>query len=179
MSEQSSVGLLVVDIQGKLAELVDQSEAVLSSTKKLIKCCSVLSIPIVVLEQNPEGLGLTHKTLTTDLGDFDPLVKFCFNGLDEAHIVEQLKQSNIQQWLVVGIEAHICVYQTALGLMSHGFDVQVLADCISSRKRENVDLAIDNLRAQGATISSVEMFVYQHLGSSRSPHFKKVLEIIK
>lgn len=101
MSEQSSVGLLVVDIQGKLAELVDQSEALLSSTKKLIKCCSVLSIPIVVLEQNPEGLGPTHKTLTTDLGDFDPLAKFCFNGLDEVHTVEQIKQSNIQQRLVV------------------------------------------------------------------------------
>ena len=179
MSNHAKVGLLVVDIQGKLAELVSGSQAMLANTQKLIKSSQLLSIPIVVLEQNPKGLGSTHREIKQHLSGITPLEKYCFNGLNESHILQAIQESQITHWLVVGIEAHICVYQTALGLKQHGFEVEIVADCIASRQSSNADLAIANLRDKDVGITSVEMFLYQYLRTSQSPQFKAVLQMIK
>ncbi|MFC3093368.1 isochorismatase family protein [Alteromonas sediminis] len=179
MQTTENTALLVVDIQGKLARLVNKSEQCIANTIKLIECCQILSIPVVVLEQNPKGLGATVPEITASLQNARYFEKFAFSGLGEPAIRDYITSLNRQHWLVAGIEAHICVYQTARDLLKEQLDVALVSDCVASRLQANVDLAVQNLREQGALITSVEMCVYELLTTSQSPYFKAVLEKIK
>ena len=179
MQTASDYGLLIVDIQGKLAELVNNSEEMISNTKKLVKCCQILSIPVVVLEQNPKGLGSTTASLRECIDEYVPLEKYTFSGLAESHIKEAITSLNKRTWLVAGIEAHICVYQTVRDLLKEDLAVEVVSDCISSRRKSNLDLAIENMRHEGAKITSVEMAIYEIMQSNKAREFKEVLKIIK
>lgn len=179
MSSADNYGLLVIDIQGKLAHLVNNGSAVIANTAKLIKCCQLLSIPIVVLEQNPKGLGSTTSELQSALNNYQPMTKHSFNGMAETQIKQKIASLDKSHWLVAGIEAHICVYQTVLGLLAENYQVELVSDCIGSRKESNRALAIDNIRRLGANITSVEMCIYQLLQTSKASSFKPILEIIK
>lgn len=179
MHKASNYGLLIVDIQGKLAELVDNSDEMISNTAKLIKCCQILSIPVVVLEQNPTGLGPTTVSLKECIDEYAPLEKYTFSGMAESHIKEAITSLNKKTWLVAGIEAHICVYQTVRDLLKENLSVEVVSDCISSRRKSNLDLAIENMRHEGAKITSVEMAIYETMQSSKASEFKDVLKVIK
>lgn len=179
MQTASDYGLLIVDIQGKLAELVNNSEEMISNTKKLVKCCQILSIPVVVLEQNPKGLGSTTASLEECIDDYAPLEKYTFSGMAEPHIKESLTSLDKKTWLIAGIEAHICVYQTVQDLLKENLQVEVVSDCISSRRRSNLDLAIQNMRHEGANITSLEMAVYKIMQSSKAEAFKDILKVIK
>ncbi len=94
MTSADNYGLLVVDIQGKLAQLVNNSDTLISNTIKLIKSCQLLSIPIVVLEQNPKGLGSTTPELQSALNNYQPLEKYYFNGVAETHIKQKIASVN-------------------------------------------------------------------------------------
>ena len=179
MITTQNCGLLIVDVQGKLAEIVADSGRMIGNIVKLTKSCQILSIPVVVLEQNPEGLGSTAPDITDCLEHYRPLVKHSFNGMSEPDIREHIQSLNKTHWLVVGIEAHICVYQTAKGLLAEDFKVELLSDCISSRLASNAELAVDNLRHAGAHITSVEMCLYELMKSSKTATFKEVLKNIK
>ena len=179
MISVNNCGLLVVDIQGKLARLVHDSEAMIQSTRKLIECCQLLSLPIITLEQNPQGLGHTVEELTEHLTEIEPIEKHHFDGLREKAVLNALANSGKQHWLVVGIEAHICVYQTVNDLQSNGYTPIVVSDCISSRTLANRALAIANMRQLGIGITSLEMCLYQLMGSSQHPAFKHILNVVK
>jgi len=172
-------GLLIVDIQGKLAQLVHNSASFLQQTRKLIQCCQQLHLPIVVLEQNPEGLGTTTPELAEILGATARYSKCHFNGFAEEHIQLAIKKAGKKHWLVAGIEAHICVYQTVTALKNAGYEPKVLRDCIASREAENIQLAIDNMRNNNISISGFEMAIYQLMASSEHPAFRDILRIIK
>lgn len=172
-------GLLIVDVQGKLAEIVHNSDTMIATIEKLAKTCQLLNITTLLLEQNPKGLGSTTPKIRDCLGETKALEKFSFNALAEAHIKKQILALNKRYWLVVGIEAHICVLQTVQGLLKEGLQVQLITDGISSRMQSNRDLAIDNMRQMGAAISSLEMCLYQLMGNSQHTKFKEVLSIIK
>lgn len=179
MKDPNSYGLLIVDIQGRLAKLVDGSDELIANTAKLIKGCQLLSIPVVVLEQNPAGLGATDPAIQASLADYQPLEKYSFNGLAEPHIQQQIQAHNKANWLVAGIEAHICVYQSVQGLLAQGIQVEVVSDCIASRRQSNKDLAIANMRQLGAGITSVEMILYELMGNSKVTQFRDMLTILK
>lgn len=172
-------GLLVIDIQGKLARLVSNSDASISNTIKLIACCHQLSIPIVVFEQNPKGLGSTVSEIEEQLPIHDKFEKHTFSALANSDIKSHIKSSGKTTWLIAGIEAHICVYQTVKDLISEDFQASVLSDCIDSRDRSNVTLAIDNMRQLGAEITSLEMCLYELMKTSKHPKFRDILKIIK
>lgn len=179
MIELEDCGLLVIDIQGKLAELVHNSDSLLSYNQKLIRICKTLEIPIIAVEQNPQGLGRTHPQLLAELDGVTFYEKSHFSALLEPTIVEALKASGKKHWLVTGIESHICVYQTVLGLVDQGYNVDVVTDCISSRAFSNVELAIANMRALGVSMTSVEMITYQLLKTSEHHAFRDILKIVK
>lgn len=179
MISVNNCGLLIVDIQGKLARLVHDSEAIIQSTRKLIECCQLLSVPIVILEQNPQGLGHTVEELAEHLTEIEPIEKHHFDGIREDVVQQVLSHSGKQYWLVVGIEAHICVYQTVNGLKSNGYTPIVVSDCISSRTLANRALAIANMRQSGIEVTSLEMCLYQLMGSSQHPAFKHILNVVK
>lgn len=179
MLKKEDCGLIVVDIQGSLARIVQNSELFIGNTKKLIQCCKLLSMPIVWLEQNPNGLGSTVPELSQLIGGSTVNEKAHFNALYEAPIKEVIKSANKQHWLVVGIEAHICVYQTVLGLLNESYKVNVVSDCISSRLQSNIDLALLNMKDSGASITSLEMCIFELMKSAKTNEFREVLSVIK
>ncbi|CAH7322070.1 Isochorismatase [Vibrio chagasii] len=179
MLMRQNTGLVVVDIQGKLARLVDESETLISNCGKLIKGAQVLGLPIIYLEQNPDKLGATVSELNDLLSDAKPIPKFTFNACDEPKFVEAVQAKDVATWLVCGIEAHICVYQTAKGLLDLGYKVEVVSDCISSRTALNKDLAICRMRESGIQITGLEMSLYELVKDCRAPEFKSILTLIR
>ena len=179
MLQKEDCGLILVDVQGGLARIVHDSELFIANTKKLLQCCKLLSIPVIWLEQNPKGLGITIPEISELMDESGATAKFHFNALLEPSINKMIKTTDKQQWLVAGIEAHICVYQTVSGLLNEGFSVDVVSDCISSRLPSNIDLAIIKMRDSGAGITGLEMCIYELVKSSKIKNFREILSIIK
>lgn len=179
MLNQEKTGLIIVDVQGKLARMVHESEVLLANIQALIQGCQILNLPIVWLEQNPQGLGQTVPELSELLKGYQPLEKTTFDACSNHNFVEAITESGVQQWLVCGIESHICVYQTASGLLSRGYKVEVVADCVSSRTKANVDLALNKLQSKGASLTSLEMCLYELVKDARKEEFKQILSLIK
>lgn len=179
MLTKQKTGLVVVDVQGKLARLVDESEILIANCRKLIKGAQVLGLPIIYLEQNPDKLGSTVSELNDLLSDVEPVTKFTFNACDEPKFVEAVQAKDVDTWLVCGIEAHICVHQTAMGLLELGYKVQVVGDCISSRTALNKKLAISRLRDACVQITGLEMSLYELVKDCRAPEFKSILFLIR
>lgn len=179
MLHHENTGLVIVDVQGKLASLVDQNEALLANLQTLIKGSKILGLPIIWLEQNPQGLGKTVSEISELLKDYQPLQKHTFNACANRDFMQAIADSGANQWLVCGIEGHICVYQTALGLSSSNYEVEVVADCTSSRSRSNLDLALNKLQHNGVNLTSVEMCLFELIKDSRLAEFRQVLSLIK
>lgn len=179
MLNRNNTGLIVVDIQGKLSRLMHSSEAMFANVTKLIKGCTLLDIPIIVLEQNPEKLGHTAPELQPLLAAYPCVTKFAFNACAEPHFVEHVNQANVQHWLVCGIEAHVCVYQTAMGLEAMGKSVELVSDCIGSRDDANKQIAIRKLQSKGVNITSAEMCLFELMKDCGDPKFKAFLDIIR
>ncbi|MBD3584687.1 isochorismatase family protein [Salinimonas sp. HHU 13199] len=179
MLNEQDTGLIVTDIQGRLAKTVYQSEAFLLKCEQLIRAAEVLALPIIWLEQVPDKLGATTPVLQPFINRNSLITKCTFDACQNAQFVDTIQRNGKNQWLICGIEAHICVYQTALSLLERGYTVFPVSDAVSSRDPDNKQLALANLRDAGAAISSVEMCLYQLLGSSQHPAFADILAMIK
>lgn len=179
MLRKENTGLIIIDIQGKLARLVHDSDALIANCKKLIQGAKTLNLPIICLEQNPDKLGSTVDELSTLLGAQNPISKFTFDACKEPQFMQALRTANVDTWLICGIEAHICVYQTVLTLKRTGFEVQLVCDCISSRTLSNKNLAISKLVNSGIDVTGLEMCLYELIKDCRDTEFKEILALIK
>ena len=137
--------LVVIDIQDRLYRAMTDKERLLQNVLKLIRGVQVLDIPVILTEQYPAGLGPTLPEITQLLPDIKPVAKVCFDCCDEERFQQELESLNRKQVLVAGIEAHICVYQTALALLRRGYQVQVVVDCVASREIENKAVCLTRL----------------------------------
>ncbi|MEE4112044.1 MAG: isochorismatase family protein, partial [Desulfobacteraceae bacterium] len=137
MLEIESAVLLLVDVQGKLARLMHEKERLFDNLQQLIKGIQVLGVPVLWVEQNPVGLGPTIPEVAEMLSDVKPIPKMSFSSCRNDHFLRALKERKRRQVLIAGIEAHICVYQTAADLVDMGYEVQVVPDAVSSRTAEN------------------------------------------
>jgi len=173
-------GLLVVDVQEKLFPLVERTCEVMDGLKLVIEGFQVMHLPIVVTEQYPKGLGHTVGTLKAWLGDDQVyLSKTTFSCAGDEELKSKLLSMPVDDWVVVGIEAHVCVLQTVKDLLLSGKRVVVLNDCISSRSIFNFSTAIAEMRDYGARISSVETVLFELLGDSLAAEFKQISQLIK
>lgn len=179
MLTKDNTGLIIVDVQGKLAEIVCDSSLLIANIVKLIKGAHALNLPIIWLEQNPEKLGQTVPQLREVLAPIQPLTKFTFSGCKEQSFTQALQDANINTWLVCGIETHICVYQTVMDLTSSGINIELVCDCVSSRSPFNRDLAISKMATKGITMTSLEMCLYELVGDCRAGGFRDILRLIK
>ncbi len=171
--------LLIVDVQGKLARLMHAKEALFENLQKLIKGVQVLNVPILCVEQNPAGLGPTIPEIADLLSDVTPISKMSFNSCRNAQFVAALEALNRRQVLIAGIETHICVYQTAASLLDMGYEVQVVADAVSSRNPSNQTIGLERMRDAGATLTSVETALFELLEVAEGDAFKAILDIVK
>ncbi|GLS92055.1 hydrolase [Psychromonas marina] len=179
MLNPHNTGLIIIDVQGKLVSAMHESDSLLRHIEVLIKGCQLLNLPIIWLEQNPQGLGPTVIELSELLTTQQPITKHSFNGCDNRDVIEAIKATGKQQWLVCGIEAHICVYQTCRGLLAEQYEVEVVQDCISSRSQTNIELALGKLQRCGLGVTNVEMCLFELIKDSREQAFKQLLALIK
>jgi nicotinamidase-related amidase len=170
--------LVLVDFQGKLARIVQDSDAVIASARRLVRGAAVLDVPVLWTEQNPRGLGATVPELA-ELLPGEPIAKLSFSCCGEGAFVEALERVGRKGVLLAGIEAHVCVYQTAADLLESGYEVEVVADAVSSRTAENKAIALARMGQLGAAITSVEMALFELLGRAEGARFKRLLEIVK
>lgn len=179
MLDIENTALLIIDIQGKLAHLMDRKELLFSNVQKLIKGVQVLGIPILWVEQNPEGLGPTIPEISALLPDIQPISKMSFSSCGNAPFMQALKSLGRKQILVSGIEAHICVYQTAADLVALGYEVQVAADAVSSRNFENKEIGLQRLKDVGVGLTCVETALFELLKVAEGEQFKQIIRIVK
>jgi isochorismate hydrolase len=171
--------LVVVDVQGKLAHLMHNRESLFKNLKTAIQGARVLELPILLTEQYPQGMGPTIPEIASVLDGVMPIAKTSFSCCGSEAFMAALDQIGRYQILLAGIEAHVCVQQTALDLMENGYEVQVLADAVSSREPENRELAFKRMRHAGAAITSTEAALFEILRRSDVAAFKQVLALVK
>ncbi|EIC5074377.1 TPA: isochorismatase family protein [Vibrio parahaemolyticus] len=180
MLSKGNTGLIVVDVQGKLATLMHESDALIENITKLVKGAKALDLPILWLEQNPERLGPTAEPIREVLENTHlPITKYTFDGCKEATFNVAVENAKVDTWLVCGIESHICVYQTAVSLRQSGYRVELVTDCVSSRTAANKALALAKLTANGVVLTGLEMCLYEMVEDCRAPEFKEILALIK
>ncbi|MBE4522542.1 hydrolase [Vibrio parahaemolyticus] len=180
MLSKGNTGLIVVDVQGKLATLMHESDALIENITKLVKGAKALDLPILWLEQNPERLGPTAEPIREVLESTHlPITKYTFDGCKEATFKVAVENAKVDTWLVCGIESHICVYQTAVSLRQSGYRVELVTDCVSSRTAANKALALAKLTANGVVLTGLEMCLYEMVEDCLAPEFKEILALIK
>ena len=174
-----STVLVVIDVQEKLVKPMHQLDALLDNQGRLIKGMTVLDVPMLCTEQNPNGLGRTVPEIADLLTSAETISKTCFSCCDSESFMLKLKDLNRTKVLLAGIETHICVYQTALGLIQNGYHVEVVADACSSRRPENNQIGLYKANNAGAEITCVETALFELLKVAEGPKFKEILGIVK
>ncbi len=177
--DRAHAGLVVVDIQERLLPAIYQPERVRENALRLVKGAAVLRVPVLVTEQYRKGLGPTVPELAAAIPGFAPMEKLSFSACGADGFTRRLKELKISEVLLCGIEAHVCVAQTGLGLLDEGFRVFAAADAISSRTPENYGAGVDRMRAAGAVIVSTEMALFELLGRAGTAEFKQLLPLVK
>jgi nicotinamidase-related amidase len=171
--------LVVVDVQGKLAQLMHDKEILFKNIQILIKAANILNIPILWCQQCPDSLGPTVPEIAELLSDNEPINKASFSCCEVEHFNNKLNESGRNQVLLCGIETHVCIYQTAVDLLSKGFGVDVIADAVSSRTLENKQIGIERISAEGVNISCTEMALFELLRTADHSHFKSITKLIR
>ncbi len=179
MLNTEKTALVFIDVQEKLSRVMHDKEKLFENLQKLIKGLKLLNIPIIVTEQNPKGLGVTVPEIAPLLIDSKPLIKFSFSCCGESPFLSEIAKLNRKQIILVGIETHVCVYQTAVDLIEAGYEVHIPVDCVSSRTTENKNIALDKMKAEGAKLTSVEIVLFELLRTAASPKFKEMSQIVK
>lgn len=179
MLEKEETVLVLLDIQGKLAEIVHDSEFVINNIAKAAEGVQILGLPVLWLEQYPKGLGPTAQQIASKLPDQKPIEKITFSAYDTAEFVEQLEESGRKKVLLAGIETHICVYQTAAHLIQHGYEVEVLADCTSSRTAKSHEIGLQKMMQLGVKLTTVEMALFEMLQIAKGDQFKAISKLVK
>lgn len=173
--------LIVIDIQQKLLPPIFRKEQFIKNSQLLIRLANILDIPVLLTTQYAGGLGGTVPEISSLLPKSQAIDKqmfSCFGSDVFCSLIKRLP-GNRTTVLLCGMEAHICVTQTALDALREGYLVHVASDAVSSRTEANWQVGLERMRAAGAVISSTEMMIYELLRSSGSPAFKQMLPYLK
>ena len=170
---------MVVDIQERLLPAIFEKERVTQNAVRLIRGATILQVPIFVTEQYRKGLGPTVPDVATAIPGFAPIEKLAFSACGAEGFVSALESRQVSDAVLCGIEAHVCVTQTCLGLLEKGCRVFVVADAVSSRTAENYRFGVERMRAAGAVIVSTEMVLFELVGQAGTAEFKQILGLVK
>jgi len=179
MLHADTTALVLIDVQEKLARAMHEREALVENLSRLLRGLHVLGVPVLWVEQNPKGLGPTVPELASLMTGNQPITKNSFSCCGADGFMETLASLNRRQVLLAGIEAHVCVYQTAAGLIEADYQVEVVADGVSSRSPGNRTVAIEKMRDIGVRLTSVEMALFELLGAAEGDRFKEILKVVK
>ena len=176
---KSKTALLIIDIQDRLAAVMKHKEAVVTNCLHLIELSKMFNMPIVVTEQYPKGLGQTVEEIRKALPVYQPIEKLTFSCCDEAAFINEIKKLNKKNIILTGMETHICILQTCIGLLENGFNVHLVKDAVCSRSKENWRTAYEFMRDAGAVITCTETVLFQLLKIAGTEEFKAISKRIK
>ncbi|MBN1364402.1 MAG: hydrolase [Syntrophaceae bacterium] len=179
MINRTDTVLVIVDIQGNLAQAMFDKENLFANIVKLIKGFQALNLPIIATEQIPQKLGPTLPQISSGIDNFNPIPKESFSCWKEKNFKEKLEALSRKNVVLLGIETHVCVYQTALDLIANEYSVHLVADAVSSRTPENRQIGIDAMKSAGAQITSTEMVLFELLRTAADPKAKEFFKIVK
>lgn len=165
--------LVLVDIQTRLVPAIAEAEAMIANARRLKEAAGLLGVPVLLTEQNPDALGRT----VPEVSGGEVVAKMAFDVTRQDGFLARVPEE--AEVILAGCEAHICVLQTAFGLMAAGRRVRVVRDAVGSRRIENREAALARLAAHGADIVTTEMAVFEWLGTAAHPRFREVVRLIK
>lgn len=175
-----NVCLHIIDVQQSLMAKIHGAKKVSSTVELMIHCAEILALPIVANTQYLKGLGPYVPELEPLVEKLDRFDKVEFNALANEATAAFIKSlpDTVTTVALVGVETHICIYQTAMGLLDQGLDVWVVTDGVSSRNIEDHRDGLARMRTMGVAMGPAEMLIYELLGRAGSQEFKKVLPYI-
>ena len=175
----SDSALAVIDMQERLVPAMQAPARTLRNTRLLLTAAQEMQVPVLLTEQYPEGLGRTMPEILAAAGDAPVLPKLHFSCMEDPGFASAFRTLGRRQAVIAGMEAHICVMQTAASLIEEGTQVFVVSDATASRTIDSERACIDRLQAIGAGIVTTEMVVYEWLGRAGTDSFRRLLKFIR
>ena len=172
--------LLVIDVQEKLAAAMNPEElsAAVAATERLIDGCAALSVPVALTEQYSKGLGPTLPSLSVP-GKYPVFEKITFDALSDSAVAGHLLSLGRTSVIIAGMEAHICVFFTALHLMKAGYRVCVVSDAVCSRSEQSKATALLQLRSEGVFVVPAETVLFSLVERGGTDQFRKISSLVK
>ena len=179
--DSSKLTLIFIDIQEKLLPKIFNNKEIMKNCQKIIEVSNYLKIPTIMSEQYPKGLGNTVKPINDLLikGDFEKFEKSSFSCFGSAEFSDYFFKQKKTQVILCGIEAHICVLQTAYDLIFQGIEVYLINEAIGSRKNLDKSLALERMQKWGINVINFEMFAFELIKDSNHKHFKEISSLVK
>ena len=180
--ERTQSVLVLIDLQEKLMPVIHEADGLLRNVERLIRGSHVLGVPTLLTEQYTRGLGPTVASVRNVLEEtsgYSPIEKNCFSADRCEAFAAKVAALGRRQILLAGVEAHVCVYQTAADLLVKGASVSVIADAISSRAPSNREIALQRLRSEGATITSTEMALFELTENAGTNEFRAISKLVR
>jgi nicotinamidase-related amidase len=174
--------LLIIDVQERLMPVIHGREEVERNVDRLVRGCRILDLPALLTEQYVKGLGPTVEAVQRPLLEtygYRPIEKSCFSAWGCGELQAEMRTLKRRQILLAGVEAHVCVYQTAIDLIATGHEVTIIADATSSRTQENRDVALRRMTSEGVKLSSTEMALFELLVNAGTEEFRAVAKLVK
>jgi len=172
---RESSTLLVIDFQSKLMPAIGDGAPVVANARRLLDAAEMLQVPILFTEQNAKGLGGTMPELRSETSRLAH--KMTFDACRTAGFLEMIGEGH--DLIVSGCEAHVCVLQTVMGLLSAGRRVFLVRDAVGSRRSESKEAAIRRMERNGAEIVTTEMVMFEWLETAEHPRLRDMLALIK
>ncbi|MFA6243024.1 MAG: hydrolase [Candidatus Hydrogenedentales bacterium] len=179
MLDRNDVALVVIDYQERLLPKIHDGDAVVAQAVRLIRFARELDLPALWTEQYPKGLGPTVDAVAKELEGIVPIEKTSFGCLGDETFAEVVAGTGRNQLLLTGLEAHVCVMQTALMAIDRGFEVFIPRDAVGSRFPAEYEAGLHRLEAAGVNLVTTEMALFEILREAGTPEFKKVLPLLK
>jgi len=176
-AEQSA--LIVVDVQERLAPVTADADRVIGNCHRMVTAARTLEIPVLLSEQYPKGLGPTVDSLATKAADGEIVEKIHFSCAAEPRFLTRFRELGRGQAVIAGMEAHICVLQTAFGLLEEGIEVFAVADAVTSRAADSKDRALERMGEAGVGIVTTEMVLFEWMGRAGTDAFRTISKLVK
>lgn len=171
LNKEDSI-VLLVDVQEKLYPAVMNSEAIISRCQWVLKLAKTLGVPILASEQYPQGLGGIIAPLSAYFEPQDCISKTHFSCMQEPNYLKSLEQFNKKQLILIGMETHVCVLQSALEMLEKGFEVFVVVDAVSSRNEVDTKYGLKRMKQAGVNLITAEMIFFEWLRKAGTEEFK-------
>lgn len=176
---QERACLVVIDLQERFRDLIHNMDMVTKGTSRLIRFSQLMNIPILLTEHYSRGLGVTISEIRNLFKPLDPIEKIHFSCLGNPDFQEAVRKTGRDQFILCGIESHVCVYQTAADLMRAGHQVAVAVDAVSSCSAVNRQVGLNRMSEMGVQSMGVQMLMFELLHQAGTEDFKNVAGLLK